>query len=258
MSGGGVPRERSAGPASQANGPLLALDRVVTRYGPIRILKGVSIEVYPGEIVSLLGGNASGKTTTMRTILGLVRPVSGTIHFAGQRIDTLSTGRIIELGIAPVPEARRLFPSMSVRENLLMGAYVHRRADPRTIEEQMQRVLRIFPRVRRRLDQNAGTLSGGEQQMVAVARALMARPRLILMDEPSMGLAPALVETVYEVIREIAALETTMFIVEQNATMALSIADRGYVLQNGEIVISDTAERIIESETIRRAYLGEA
>ena len=240
------------------DGPLLSLDGVETYYGPIRILKGISIEVYPGEIVSLLGGNASGKTTTMRTILGLVRPVSGTIRFDGRRIDTLSTGRIIELGIAPVPEARRLFPSMSVHENLLMGAYVHRRSDPQAIEERMEQVLEIFPRVRSRLDQSAGTLSGGEQQMVAVARALMAKPKLILMDEPSMGLAPALVETVYDVIREIASLETTMFIVEQNATMALSVADRGYVLQNGEIVISDSAKRIIESETIRRAYLGEA
>ena len=249
-------REHSAGHRRDA--PLLSLDGIVTCYGPIRILKGISIEVHPGEIVSLLGGNASGKTTTMRAILGLVRPVSGTIRFDGQRIDTLSTGRIIELGIAPVPEARRLFPSMSVRENLLMGAYVHRRSNPRVIEERMEEVLEVFPRVRTRLDQNAGTLSGGEQQMVAVARALMANPKLILMDEPSMGLAPALVETVYDVIREIAALRTTMFIVEQNATMALSVADRGYVLQNGEIVISDSAARIIESENIRRAYLGEA
>ena len=243
---------------TEAATPLLKLEDVVTYYGSIKILKEVNLEVYPGEVVSLLGGNASGKTTTMKTILGLVKPVSGAVYFGGQRIDGLSTGEVIAMGLAPVPEARRLFPTMTVRENLLMGAYVHRREKSNRTREDMDRVLELFPAIRERLGQIGGTLSGGEQQMVAVARALMARPRMILMDEPSMGLAPALVEKVYEIIAEIAANGTTMFIVEQNATMALSVADRGYVLQNGRIVISDTAENILKSENIRKAYLGEA
>jgi branched-chain amino acid transport system ATP-binding protein len=238
--------------------PLLKLDNVVTYYGPIKILKGVNLEVRPGEVVSLLGGNASGKTTTMKTIIGLVTPVSGAVYFDGRRIDGLSTGEIISMGLAPVPEARRLFPTMTVRENLLMGAYVHRREKNSRIQEDMDRVLELFPQIRERLNQIGGTLSGGEQQMVAVARALMARPQMVLMDEPSMGLAPALVEKVYDIISEIAATGTTMLIVEQNATMALSVANRGYVLQNGEIVISDKAENILKSERIRKAYLGEA
>ena len=246
-------------PATSANATvaLLRLDNVVTYYGPIKILKELSLEVRSGEVVSLLGGNASGKTTTMRTILGLVRPTSGAVYFAGEKIDGMKSSDIIAKGISPVPEARRLFASMSVRENLMLGAYVRRHGDPKAIEATMDEVLDIFPRVRERLAQNAGTLSGGEQQMVAVARALMARPKLILMDEPSMGLAPALVETVYDVIREIKKRNTSMFIVEQNATMALSIADRGYVLQNGRIVISDTAQNLLNSEHVRKAYLGE-
>jgi branched-chain amino acid transport system ATP-binding protein len=235
---------------------LLKLEDVVTYYGPIRILKDINIVVHKGEVVSLLGGNASGKTTTMKTILGLVKPTSGTVIFDGQRINNVSTGDIISRGISPVPEARRLFSSMTVRENLMMGAYARRHDDAREIDQTMQEVLEIFPRVRERLDQHGGTLSGGEQQMVAVARALMARPKLILMDEPSMGLAPALVERVYEVIARIKAQNTAMFIVEQNANMALSVADRGYVLQNGSIVISDTAEQLLRSERIRSAYLG--
>lgn len=248
----------AAVPETDAAAPLLKLEDVVTYYGSIRILKEVNLEVRPGEVVSLLGGNASGKTTTMKTILGLVKPVSGAVHFSGKRIDGLSTGEVIAMGLAPVPEARRLFPTMTVRENLLMGAYVHRAGKSHRIQADMDRVLELFPAIRERLGQIGGTLSGGEQQMVAVARALMARPRMILMDEPSMGLAPALVEKVYEIIAEIAAAGTTMFIVEQNATMALSVADRGYVLQNGRIVISDRAENILKSERIRKAYLGEA
>jgi branched-chain amino acid transport system ATP-binding protein len=245
-------------PSVDGQTPLLKLENVVTYYGSIKILKGINLEVRPGEVVSLLGGNASGKTTTMKTILGVVKLVSGTVYFDGRRIDGLSTGEIISMGLAPVPEARRLFPSMTVRENLLMGAYVHRGDKVRRIQEDMDRVLDLFPPVRERLNQIGGTLSGGEQQMVAVARALMARPRMILMDEPSMGLAPALVEKVYEIIGAIAATGTTMLIVEQNATMALSVANRGYVLQNGEIVINDEAENILKSERIRKAYLGEA
>ena len=247
----------SAAANADTSTALLRLEDVVTYYGPIKILKELSLEVRPGEVVSLLGGNASGKTTTMRTILGLVRPTSGAVFFAGDRIDGMKSGDIIARGISPVPEARRLFASMSVRENLLLGAYVRRHGDAKAIETTMEEVLEIFPRVRERLAQNAGTLSGGEQQMVAVARALMSRPKLILMDEPSMGLAPALVEKVYDVIREIRKRNTSMFIVEQNATMALSVADRGYVLQNGRIVIGDTAQNLLNSELIRKAYLGE-
>lgn len=238
--------------------PLLKLENVVTYYGSIKILKDVSLEVFPSEVVSLLGGNASGKTTTMKTILGLVKPTSGSVHFEGRRINNLSTGEIIAMGLAPVPEARRLFPTMTVRENLLMGAYVHRGDKSNRTDEEFSRVLELFPPIRERLDQVGGTLSGGEQQMVALGRALMARPKMILMDEPSMGLAPALVEKVYEIISEIAERGTTMFIVEQNANMALSVANRGYVLQNGEVVISDHAENILQSERIRKAYLGEA
>lgn len=243
---------------SARGAPLLSLRGVVTFYGQIKILKGIDIDIYPGEVVSLLGGNASGKTTTMKTILGLVTPTEGTITFDGERIDGRESGEIIARGLAPVPEARRLFASMTVRENLLMGAYTRRAKGAEQIQETFEEVLEIFPRVRERLDQYGGTLSGGEQQMVAVARALMAKPKLILMDEPSMGLAPALVETVYDVIRSIKERSTAMLIVEQNANMALSVAERGYVLQNGNIVLSDRAETLIKSEKIQRAYLGHA
>jgi branched-chain amino acid transport system ATP-binding protein len=247
-----------AGPAGTdaARGALLKMEKVVTFYGPFQILKGVDLEVGEGEAVCLLGGNASGKTTTMKTIMGLVTPAAGHIEFAGERIDGRKSGDIIARGIAPVPEARRLFGSMTVRENLLMGAYVHRGGEPKDIEGTLEEVLTIFPRVKERLGQYGGTLSGGEQQMVAVARALMARPRMILMDEPSMGLAPALVERVYEVIAEIKRRRTAMLIVEQNANMALSVADRGYVLQNGRIVFNDAADKLLNSERIQNAYLG--
>ena len=238
--------------------PLLRFESVVTYYGPIKILKEMNLEVFPGEVVSLLGGNASGKTTTMKTIMGLVKPSSGTITFNSHIINGLPTGKIITLGIAPVPEARRLFPSMTVRENLLMGAYVHRRGSFAQIEQDMEDILDLFPRLRERIEQSAGTLSGGEQQMIAVGRALMMRPKMIIMDEPSMGLAPVLVEKVYEIIRTIKDEGTTMFIVEQNATMALSVAERGYVLQNGKIVLSDFADNLLKSEKIQKAYLGQA
>jgi branched-chain amino acid transport system ATP-binding protein len=244
--------------AAAARRSLLKLDKVVTYYGPIQVLKEVDLEVMEGEVVCLLGGNACGKTTTMKTILGLVEPVSGTVTFDGSRIDGRKPGDIIKRGIAPVPEARRLFASMSVRENLLMGAYVHRASSQKEIARTLDEVLTIFPRLKERLAQFGGTLSGGEQQMVAVARAIMARPKMILMDEPSMGLAPALVERVYEVIAQIKAHKTAMLIVEQNANMALSVADRGYVLQNGRIVLNDTAERLLNSERIQNAYLGAA
>lgn len=234
--------------------PLLKLAGVDTFYGPIPILQDIYLEVYAGEIVCLLGGNASGKSTTLKTILGLVRPARGTVEFRGERIDGLPTAQIVARGIAIVPENRRIFPQMSVLENLEMGAYLRR--DRRAFAEDLERVLGLFPRLGERLRQAGGTLSGGEQQMLAVGRALMSRPSLLLMDEPSMGLAPVLVERSFELIQEINRQGTTVLMVEQNAQMALSIARRGYVLQTGRIALADTAENLLASETMRRAYLG--
>jgi branched-chain amino acid transport system ATP-binding protein len=237
--------------------PLLKFENVHTYYGPIHVLKGVNYDLYPGEIVCLLGGNASGKSTTMKTVLGLVKPSTGQVIFDGQRIDQLDTSQIIERGIAVVPEARRIFPRMTVQENLEMGAFV-RRHDKRGMQEDRERAFGLFPRLAERKAQLAGTLSGGEQQMLAMARALMSRPRLLCMDEPSMGLAPQLVEQVFDVIQEINRQGTTIFVVEQNANMALSIAHRGYVLQTGVVVLSGKASELLDTELIRRAYLGEA
>jgi len=208
-----------------------------------------------GEIVCLLGGNASGKSTTMKTILGAVRPTNGTVEFEGRVINEARTARRIELGIAIVPENRRVFPRMTIRENLEMGAFLRR--DRTAVHHDLERVLELFPRLRERLAQQAGTLSGGEQQMLAIGRALMSRPRLVLMDEPSMGLSPALVERNFQLIRDINRDGVTVFMVEQNAAMALSIAHRGYVLRTGEIVMSGPATELLQSEGIRRAYLGE-
>jgi branched-chain amino acid transport system ATP-binding protein len=233
---------------------VLKLQDVVTYYGSLRALKGVTLEVRQGEIVCLLGGNASGKSTTMKTVLGIVRPRGGTVLFEGQPINDVPTAERVRRGIAPVPEARRLFPRMTVYENLEMGAYTRSHKDD--IQEDLERVYELFPRIKERLTQLAGTLSGGEQQMVAIARALMARPRLLCMDEPSMGLAPAFVELVFEIIQAINKQGTTIFVVEQNANMALSIADRGYVLQTGEVVLSGTAKSLLENEMVQRAYLG--
>ncbi len=237
---------------------LLRLEGIVTYYGPIRILKGIELRVDEGEVVALLGGNAAGKSTTMKTILGLITPAEGRVIFAGEDVTRAQPAARIALGLAPVPEARRLFPSMSVYDNLMMGAYVRRRKAGEEIRQDLKRVIALFPRVGERLNQNAGTLSGGEQQMVAVGRALMARPRLILMDEPSMGLAPILVDRIYEIVRQIKSLGTSMLIVEQNAVMALSVADRAYVLQNGSLVIHGAGRELLESEGIRKAYLGGA
>jgi branched-chain amino acid transport system ATP-binding protein len=239
-------------------GTLLRLERVVTRYGPIEVLKGIDLSVEDGEVVALLGGNAAGKSTTMKTILGLVTPTSGTVTFAEQDVTHRDPAYRIGLGMATVPEARRLFPSMSVYDNLLMGAYVRRRRSWSEIRKNLDEVLGLFPRLAERLRQIAGTLSGGEQQMVAVGRALMARPRLILMDEPSMGLAPALVDTIYEIVSRIKSLGTSMLIVEQNATMALAVAARAYVLQTGEIVLHGSGPELLKSDRIREAYLGGA
>jgi branched-chain amino acid transport system ATP-binding protein len=237
---------------------VLSLSEVVTHYGPVEVLKEVSLEIRAGEIVCLLGGNASGKSTTMKTILGVVRPTAGRIDFDGERIDGLPTEQVVRRGIALVPEARRIFGRMTVRENLSMGAFVRRGAPPDEVAADLERVYALFPRLRERADQLGGTLSGGEQQMLAIARALMARPRLILMDEPSMGLAPALVDQVFDIIQTINRQGTTILVVEQNAAVALSIAARGYVLQGGRIVAHDTAAALLAADHIRRAYLGEA
>jgi branched-chain amino acid transport system ATP-binding protein len=236
---------------------MLRLNQVVTHYGPIMALKGIDLHVDRGEIVCLLGGNASGKSTTMKTILGLVRPTSGTVEFEGRILDGLPTGKIVRQGIALVPEARRIFGRMTVWENLIMGAYVRSGEPQREIDGDMERVYGLFPRLRERTAQYAGTLSGGEQQMLAMGRALMARPKLLLMDEPSMGLSPAFVDQAFDIIQEINRQGTTILVVEQNASVALSIAHRGYVLQNGRIVLADSAAALLAADDVRRAYLGE-
>jgi len=236
---------------------VLTLSNVNTFYGPIQALKNVSLTVGAGEIVSLLGGNACGKSTTMKTILGLVRPKTGAVEFLGRRIDRLPSSEIVRSGIAPVLEARRLFPYLTVNENLLMGAYTRR--DAGGIREDIERMCALFPVVRERSRQLASTLSGGEQQMVAMARALMARPRLLIMDEPSMGLSPRYVDTIFEIIRTINRQQgVAVLIVEQNASMALSVARRGYVLQTGEIVLHDTAANLKNNPLMQKAYLGVA
>jgi branched-chain amino acid transport system ATP-binding protein len=239
-----------------ASEPLLRFQDVHTYYGPLHVLKGVSYEIHEGEIVSLLGGNASGKSTTMKTILGLVRPAPGTVTFRGEAIHTLRTSEIVRRGIAPVPEARRIFPRMTVIENLEMGRYTRRR-EPGW-EAELDRVFGLFPVLKERRSQLAGTMSGGEQQMLAIGRALMTNPRLLCMDEPSMGLSPGYVEQVFDIIRTINQQGTTVFVIEQNVNMALSIAHRGYVLQMGEVVLAGTAKELLESPLIQKAYLGTA
>jgi len=235
--------------------PVLELRKVSTHYGLIAVLREVSIELRPGEIVCLLGGNASGKSTTLKTILGMVTPSQGEVVYRGESIGGLSTTEIVGRGVTMVPENRRLFTRMTVRENLELGSYL--RTDKAKVKEDLDRVMELFPRLRERLTQKAGTLSGGEQQMVAMSRALMADPKVLLMDEPSMGLAPVLVDQVFQIIQDINKLGTTIFVVEQNANMALSIADRGYVLQTGQIVLADTAAALLKNPQMREAYLGE-
>jgi len=241
--------------ASSDGKPVLELVGVSTHYGLVSVLRGVNVEIHRGEIVCLLGGNASGKTTTLKTILGMVAPSGGEVRLDGRVVSGLSTREIVARGVTMVPENRRLFTRMTVKENLELGAY--QRKDREGIKVDMDRILAIFPRLKERLSQKAGTLSGGEQQMVAMGRALMAQPKVLLMDEPSMGLAPILVEQVFSIIQEINGLGTTIFVVEQNANMALSIADRGYVLQTGQIVLADTAKALLENPLMREAYLGE-
>jgi branched-chain amino acid transport system ATP-binding protein len=240
---------------SQRRPPLLEFTDVNTFYDELHVLKGVNYRVGDGEIVCLLGGNASGKSTTMKTILGIVRPKSGVVSYGGTTINDLPTAERVRRGIAPVPEARRLFPRMTVLENLEMGAFT--RSDAIEIEADLERVFTLFPRVKERLKQVAGTLSGGEQQMVAMGRALMARPKLLCMDEPSMGLSPAFVEQVFDIIQAINKQGTSIFMVEQNANMALSIADYGYVLQTGEVVLHGSAQDLRDNEMVQQAYLGE-
>ena len=232
---------------------LLEVNEIHSFYGNIEALKGISLEVDEGEIVTLIGSNGAGKTTTLRSISGLTPPREGSIKFDGRELGELPPQEIVRLGISQSPEGRRCFPRMTVRENLELGAYL--RND--NLDEDLERVFDLFPRLKEREKQKAGTMSGGEQQMLAIGRALMAEPRLLLLDEPGMGLAPILVERIYETIREINEQGTTILLVEQNAQMALTVAHRGYVLQTGKIALSDSAAKLRQNEMVRKAYLGE-
>ena len=240
--------------ASPQSTPILRLDRVNTFYGPIQVHFDLSLKVGRGQIVCLLGGNASGKSTTMKVLLGLLKPQSGAVLLDGDEITGLPTPAIIRRGLGSVPEARRLFATMTVRENVLMGAFTRR--DKAAIAEDFGRMMTLFPRLADRREQQAGTLSGGEQQMVAMARALMGRPRVICMDEPTMGLSPLIVDRVLELIQAVNRQGVTVFMVEQNAHLALQIADHGYVLQSGRIVLSGPAADLLVDPRIRDAYLG--
>jgi branched-chain amino acid transport system ATP-binding protein len=233
--------------------PLLRVDEVNTYYGQIHILQGVSLEVGAGELVCLLGGNASGKSTTLKTILGIVTPRSGTVEFAGEDVTGRSTSYRIGCGMAIVPENRRVFAPMTVLENLEMGAYLRHKDD---LDADYERVYELFPLLYERRSQLAGTLSGGEQQMLAMGRALMSRPRLLLMDEPSMGLAPILVEKNFEIIKQVHETGVAILVVEQNANVSLGIADRGYVLQTGNVVLADRADALLANDDLKKAYLG--
>ena len=237
-----------------ANGPILELDDVHTFYGSIEALKGVSLDVREGEIVTLIGANGAGKSTTLRSINGLNHPSRGTIRFQGRDITNSPSHEIVKMGISQSPEGRRLFPRMSVLENLQMGAFQRR---DKAVQGDLDRVYGLFPRLAERKGQAAGTLSGGEQQMCAIGRALMARPKLLMLDEPSMGLAPIFVEKIFEIIQEINQQGTPILLVEQNALMALDVAARGYVLETGNIALADDAKALKQNEQVRKAYLGE-
>jgi branched-chain amino acid transport system ATP-binding protein len=234
---------------------LMEFRKVNTHYGAVHILKDVDLAIYPGELVCLLGGNASGKSTTLKTLLGMVTPTSGEVVLDGEVVNDKPISYRVINGVTMVPENRRLFKRLSVKENLELGAYL--RNDKDGIAEDLEKIYDLFPRVKERLSQKSGTLSGGEQQMVAIGRALMSRPRVLLMDEPSMGLAPALVQQNFELIQQIHADGMAVFMVEQNANMALSIADRGWVLQTGRVVLDDTAEALLANPELRASYLGE-
>jgi branched-chain amino acid transport system ATP-binding protein len=233
---------------------LLVLKDINTYYGQIHALQGISIEVNQGEVVTLIGANGAGKSTTLRTISGLVRPRTGTVTLDGKVINNLPAHEITRLGIGHVPEGRRIFPEMSVRENLEVGAFTVNRAD---VDRRIESTFEYFPRLKERLTQMGGTLSGGEQQMLAMARGMTLEPRVLLLDEPSMGLAPVLVDSIFDIIQKLHKLGTTILLVEQNARMALQVADRGYILQSGKIIMSDTAANLQNSEIVRKAYLGE-
>ena len=234
---------------------LLEVDQVESYYGNIRALKGVSLTVNEGEIVTLIGSNGAGKTTTLRTISGMLRPRRGQVRLKGKRIDMLPPEQMVRLGIGHSPEGRRIFRRMTVRENLEMGAFA--RNDKAAIASDMERVLVLFPRLKERFAQAGGTLSGGEQQMLAMGRALMSKPTVLLLDEPSMGLSPILVETIFAIIRDLNAAGNTILLVEQNALLALQVAHRGYVIETGHIVLEDTGANLLQSEQVRKAYLGE-
>ena len=260
---GAAPSLQKAGPTEapgrhQAGGrvigdDMLVVDDIEVRYGAIKALKGVSFTVRQGEIVALLGANGAGKTTTQKTVSGMMRPALGNITYKGQRTDGIPAHDMIKLGICHVPEGRHVFPLMTVAENLEMGAFRFKT----TSKDDMERVLTMFPRLRERLKQNGGTLSGGEQQMLAIARALMGRPELLLLDEPSMGLAPLVVQQIFDIVKEINEQGVTVLLVEQNASQALGLADRGYVLETGEIVLTGTGKDLLADDRIRAAYLGE-
>ena len=235
---------------------LLEFRSANTHYVAVHILKDVDLAIYPGEMVCLLGGNASGKSTTLKTLLGMVTPTSGEVLLDGEVVNDKPTSYRVTNGVTMVPENRRLFKRLTVKENLELGAYL--RDDREGIDEDLENIYELFPRVEERLSQKAGTLSGGEQQMVAIGRALMSRPRVLLMDEPSMGLAPALVQQNFELIQQIHEEGMAIFMVEQNANMALSIADRGWVLQTGRVVLDDTAEALLANPELRSSYLGES
>ena len=244
-------------PSARAAGrdPMLTVDDIHVFYGNIAAVKGISLTVYPGEIVTLIGGNGAGKSTTMRTISGLLKPKRGEIHFEGQRVSGLKGHEVAQRGIAQSPEGRRIFPRMTVTENLELGAFL--RNDKAAIAADMDRVFELFPRLKERLVQKSGTLSGGEQQMLAMGRALMASPKLLLLDEPSMGLAPVLVDNVFETIRKVNEQGTTVLLVEQNALVALNIADHAYVLETGLITLEGPAQELAHNDEVRKAYLGE-
>jgi branched-chain amino acid transport system ATP-binding protein len=236
--------------------PLLELKQVSSAYGSVEALRGVSLHVEPGEIVTLLGANGAGKSTTLRTISGLIRPTSGEIWFEGRRIDTLSPEPIVRMGISQVPEGRRIFPGLTVRENIMLGSTSRGRLSKQRMAQDVEEMFAIFPDIKRFQDALGWTLSGGQQQMLAVARGLMAKPKLLLLDEPSLGLAPVIVQQLFATIREIHARGTTILLVEQNAHMALSVAARGYVLETGSMTVEGTTAQLLGNEAVRAAYLG--
>lgn len=236
--------------------PILKVEGLHVYYGSIHAIKGISFDVREGEVVTLIGANGAGKSTTLNTISGLLHPKSGSVSFLGQGLAHTAPHKVVERGLAQVPEGRRIFLQMTVRENLEMGAYVRMRAGGGSVAEDLEMVYGLFPRLRERRRQVAGTLSGGEQQMLAMGRALMSRPRLLMLDEPSMGLAPLLVEQIFDIIRNLNEHGSTILLVEQNARMALSIASRGYVLETGKIVTTGTGQELLDSPEIKRAYLG--